>query len=136
MSLYFNMPLELHRIAAIRFKDKASTIPLSSVDKLLYGYLNGLGVIHGYDSIFPNVDQVSRHLAISERTLYRALTKLEKVKLIKRTRVKQEGKFDSNKYKVIQPNRVNRVLWLDATGSELVGSYYNFNPDIYKKRTR
>ena len=133
MKQYLILPLNLSRIAHIKRIDKGDTIPLKTIDKLLYCYLDTLGALYGYASIHPNIETISYDLAVSDRTINRSLSKLEKIGLIKRERVKQVGKFDSNKYTVIQPNRISRVKWLDITKSELIGDYYN---NIYKKRTR
>lgn len=132
--LYTRAALNVSRIAHIKRIDKGDTIPLNNVDRRLYCFLDTLGFIYGYGNIYPSIKTIADQVGAPERTINNSLNKLEKIKLISRSKVKQVGAFDSNRYQVFKPYTVPRVMWLDRIGSELVGSEYNFNPDIYKKR--
>ena len=129
----FMLPIYLTRITKVEFIDTGEVVSVNTNDKNVYGYLTGIGYNQGYNSIYPNVEQISYHLGISKGTVNNSLKTLEKIKLIKKVRTKQKGKWDSTHYWVYRPNMIDRVRWLDINGDLLSGRHYRFDYKQFKK---
>lgn len=129
----YMLPIYLTRIAKVEFIDTGDTVKVNTNDKNVYGYLTGIGYNQGYNSIYPNVQQISYHLGISEGTVNNSLNTLVKIKLIKKVRTKQKGKWDSTHYWVYRPNMIDRVRWYDINGDILNGKHYKFDHRQFRK---
>ena len=123
----YMLPIYLTRIHKVVFVDTGEEVKLNTNDKNVYGYLSGIGYNQGYNSIYPNIDQISLHLGITTKTVSNSLNTLEKVKLLKRERTKRKGKWDSTFYWLYRPNMLDRMMWLDINGSILQGKHYRFD---------
>lgn len=79
------------------YRRKVYEVELSSRAKLVYLYL--VDRADKENKCFPSIRTIARHLSISESTVRRALTDLEKEKLIrKEMRKRGNGSFSSNTY--------------------------------------
>ena len=129
----YMLPIYLTRICKVEFVDTGGIVSINTNDKNVYGYLTGIGYNQGYNSIYPNVEQISYHLGISKGTVNNSLNTLEEVKLIKKVRTKQKGKWDSTHYWVYRPNMLDRMRWLDINGDILRGKHYKFDARQFRK---
>jgi predicted transcriptional regulator len=127
------IPIYITQIAKVEFIDTGAVVKLNTNDKSVYGYLLGMGNTMGYNSIYPTVEQISKHLGITTRTVTNCLNKLETVKFIKRVKNKNTGKWENTHYWVYRPNLIDRVRWLGLDNEILTGSHYRFDPKQFKK---
>ena len=127
------IPIYITQIAKVEFIDTGEKVKLNTNDKSVYGYLLGIGNNMGYNSIYPTVEQISKHLGITTRTVTNCLNTLDTVKLIRRVKNKKAGKWDNTHYWVYRPNLVDRVRWLGLDGETLTGKHYRFDYKQFKK---
>ena len=57
----YMLPIYITRICKVEFIDTGEIVKLNTNDKNVYGYLCGIGYNQGYNSIYPNVEQISYH---------------------------------------------------------------------------
>lgn len=129
----YMIPIYISKICSVRFLDTDHTIKISIIDKNIYSYLCGIGYNQGYNSIYPNIDQIAYHLGMNEKTVRRSIKTLEECKLIKIVKMKNKGKFISNHYWIYRPNLIDRVQWLDIKGNVLIGRHYKFDYKQFHK---
>lgn len=129
----FMTPIYISKICSVRFIDTGTTIKISLFDKNVYSYLCGIGYNQGYNSIYPNVDQIAYHLGMNEKTVRRSIKTLTECKLIKVEKVTDKGRFASNHYWIYRPNLIDRCQWLDINSNVLIGKHYRFNANQFRK---
>lgn len=79
------------------YRRKVYEVELSSRAKLVYLYL--VDRADKDNKCFPGIRTIARHLSISQSTVRRAITDLEKAKLIRKDlRKRGNGSFSSNTY--------------------------------------
>lgn len=129
----YMLPVYITKIHKVVNLDTGEQIGVSLTDKNVYGFLCGIGYNQGYNSIYPNIDQIAYSLGVNEKTVRRSIKTLESIKLIKVVKVTKKGRFESNHYWVYRPNMIPRVRWLDVLGGVLQGRHYNFNATQFRK---
>lgn len=103
--------------------------------KLIYAYLFNFGKAHGYHNIYPNYDLICSELGINDRKLSRKLNILSEIGLITIIKNKSDnGRFDSNSYRVNNPKTISNRKWYDVNKNQLKGKLYTFDYKIFKKR--
>lgn len=113
---------------------KKETWMLCGDCKLIYSYLFNFGKCHGWHSIYPNQDLISRELGIHERTLKRKIKVLCDCGLLDIVRQKTQKGFSSNRYIIKTPKTISRRKWLDIEGNVLTGLYYKFDRKQFNKK--
>lgn len=130
---YFMMPQYLTKISTVENKDSGLSVKLDIECWAIYSYLSAYGYAHGYNSIYPNQDQIAIDLGMNVRTVQRKIGLLSEAGFVLVTRMKLSGKKDKNAYRLKVPRMLPRVRYLDIVGNILEGKLYKFDPSIFHK---
>lgn len=105
--------------------------------KLIFAYLFNFGKVHGFDNIYPNFTLVCEELGINDRKLSRKIALLSEIGLLTVIKNKSNnGRFDSNRYKVNTPRTISNRKWFDVQGEQLIGKLYKFDYTLFQKDSR
>lgn len=130
---YYMMPQYLTKISAVENLDTKKVYKLDIECWSIYSYLSAYGFTHGYNSIYPNQDDIVFDLGIKLRTLQRKLVMLKESGFITVKTLHIGTKKDKNIYKVKTPKMIPRVRYLDVHGGVLTGFLYKFDPSIFHR---
>jgi hypothetical protein len=129
----------IYRVQAINsIKDKKTGLDkewiLDSDCKLIFAYLFNFGKVHGFDNIYPNYSLICEELGINDRKLSRKISLLSEVGLLTIIKNKSNnGRFDSNQYKVNTPITITNRKWYNVKGEQLQGQLYRFDYKLFRK---
>lgn len=125
---------ELVKIKTVEDLDTKQKVKLDLECWAVYAYLSSFGYSHGYNSIYPNQDQMSVDLGINIRTLQRKLKLLVSAGFVVVTRHTIGSKRDKNSYKLRIPKMIPRVRYLDINGNLLQGKLYTFDKSVFNRK--
>ena len=139
---YINVKKWLSRIYKVQainsIKDKKTGQDqvwlLDSDCKLIYSYLFNFGKVHGFDNIYPNYALICEELGINDRKLTRKIALLSEVGLLTVVKNKSNnGRYDSNQYRVNTPRTILNRKWYNVKGEQLQGKLYHFDYTLFRK---
>ena len=107
---------------------------LDSDCKLIFAYLFNFGKVHGFDNIYPNYNLICEELGINDRKLSRKIGILSEIGLLTVIKNKSNnGRFDSNQYKVSTPRTIKNRKWYNVQGDQLQGKLYQYDYSLFRK---
>ena len=132
-SYYFMMLQYLTKIKTVQDIDTGKEYKLDIECWAIYGYLSSFGYTHGYNSIYPNQDDISADLGIPLRTLQRKIVMLKDSGFITVKVLTIGHKRDKNLYRLRVPKMLPRKRYINVNGDVLTGKLYKFDSSIFNK---